>query len=125
MRNILAVAGKELRSYFHSPIGYLVLTIYSIVCGYFFYVLTAGFVMESLQMQMEGGAMPLSLNERIIRPLFAGILTIVVAWLLMPLISMRLFPEEKRTGTIELLLTSPLTDLEMILGKFFGGLALY
>ena len=125
MRNILAVAGKELRAYFHSPIAYLVLAIYSILAGYFFYALTAGFVFESFRMQMEGGAFPMSLNEMIIRPLFAGILTIIVALFLMPLISMRLYAEEKRTGTIELLLTSPLTDFEVILGKFLGALALY
>ena len=126
MRNILAVAGKELRAYFHSPIAYLVLTIYSVLCGFFFYSLTATFVVESFRMQMsEQGAPPLSLNEMIIRPLFAGILTIILALFLMPLIIMRLYAEEKRTGTIELLLTSPLTDIEIILGKFFGALALY
>jgi len=124
MHNILAVAGKELRAYFHSPIAYLVLAIYSVLCGFFFYSLTATFAVESFQMQMSGGGAALSLNEMIVRPLFEGILTVVLL-LLVPLVTMRLYAEEKRAGTIELLLTSPLTDLQIILGKFLGALALY
>ena len=125
MRNILSVAGKELRAYFHSPIAYLVMAIYSILCGFFFYSLTATFVVQSLRMQMEeGGGFPMSLNEMIVRPLFEGILTVVLL-LLVPLITMRLYAEEKRTGTIELLLTSPLTDLQIIIGKLLGALGLY
>jgi ABC-2 type transport system permease protein len=125
MRNILAVAGKELRSYFHSPIAYLVMTVYSALCGFFFFSFTATYVMQSFRMQMQGmGAPAMSLNEYIVRPLLEGVLTVVLL-LLIPLITMRLYAEEKRSGTIELLLTSPLTDLEIILGKFLGALALY
>src|SRR5581483_954533 len=126
MRNILAVAGKELRAYFHSPIAYLVMTVYAVLCGYFFYSFTAVYVVQTFRMQAMGGmgAMPTSLNEMIIRPLFEGVLTVVLL-LLIPLITMRLYAEEKRSGTIELLLTSPLTDLQIILGKFFGALGLY
>jgi ABC-2 type transport system permease protein len=77
-------------------------------------------------MQAMGGmgAPPMSLNEYIIRPLLDGVLTVVLL-LLLPLITMRLYAEEKRSGTIELLLTSPLTDLQIILGKFLGALGLY
>lgn len=126
MRNILAVAGKELRAYFHSPIAYLVLAIYSILCGFFFYSITATFVIESFRMEMGGGGMPpINLNEMIIRQLFQGILTIIMALFLLPLVTMRLYAEEKRTGTIELLLTSPLTDMEIILGKFLGAMGLF
>ncbi len=126
MRNILAIAGKELRAYFHSPIAYLVLAIYSILCGFFFYSITATFVIESFRMQMGGGGMPpINLNEMIIRQLFQGILTVIMALFLLPVVSMRLYAEEKRTGTMELLLTSPLTDLEIIIGKFLGAMALY
>ncbi len=126
MRNILAVAGKELRSYFHSPIAYLVMTAYTALCGFFFYSFMATFVVQTFRMQAMGGmgAPPLSLNEYIIRPLFEGVLTIVLL-LLLPLMTMRLYAEEKRSGTIELLLTSPLTDFEIILGKFLGALGLY
>jgi ABC-2 type transport system permease protein len=126
MRYVFAVAGKELRAYFHSPIAYLVMTVYAGLCGFFFYSFTATYVMQSFRMQAMGGmgAPPMSLNEYIIRPLLAGVLTVVLL-LLVPLITMRLYAEEKRSGTIELLMTSPLTDLQIILGKFLGALALY
>src|SRR5258708_31057311 len=72
---------------------------------------------------MSGGAQPMSVNEFIIRPLlgFAG----TVSLFLIPLISMRLIAEEKRNGTIELLLTSPVQDLSIILGKWLGAMLLY
>lgn len=126
MRNILAVAGKELRAYFHSPIAYLVMTVYALACGFVFYSYTAVYVSNSLRMQMMGGmgAPNISLNDYIIRPMLEGFLMVVLLFLL-PLITMRLYAEEKRSGTIELLLTSPLTDLQIILGKFLGALGLY
>ena len=126
MRNVLAVAGKELRTYFHSPIAYLVMTMYAAICGFVFYSSTAFYVVQTFRMQAMGGmgAPPMSINENIIRPIIAGVITVVLLFLI-PLITMRLYAEEKRSGTIELLLTSPLTDLEIILGKFLGALALY
>ncbi len=126
MRNVLAVAGRELRAYFHSPIAYLVMTVYAALLGFFFYSFTATYVVQSFRMQAMGGmgGPPMSLNEYIIRPLLEGVLTVVLL-LLVPLITMRLYAEEKRSGTIELLLTSPLTDLQIIFGKFLGALALY
>src|SRR5579875_366385 len=126
MRNILAVAGKEIRSYFHSPIAYLVLAIYSALCGFFFYSFVATYIVQVFRMMEMGGMGGPSpnINEWIVRPLFEGILTVVLLFLI-PLITMRLFAEEKRSGTIELLLTSPLTDLQIIIGKFLGALGLY
>jgi ABC-2 type transport system permease protein len=125
MRNILSVAGKELRAYFHSPIAYLVMALFAVLCGFFFYNYTAAFVVQTFRMMAMGQMGPnVNINEYIIRPLFEGVLTVVLL-LLIPLVTMRLFAEEKRSGTIELLLTSPLTDLQIILGKFLGALALY
>jgi ABC-2 type transport system permease protein len=120
------VAGKELRAYFHSPIAYLVMTVYVTIMGFVFYSSTAFYVVQTFRMQAMGGmgAPPMNLNENIIRPVLAGVLTVVLLFLI-PLITMRLYAEEKRSGTIELLLTSPLTDLEIILGKFLGALVLY
>jgi ABC-2 type transport system permease protein len=127
MRNALAVAGKELRAYFHSPIAYLVMTVYAVICGYVFYSSTAFFVVQTFRMEAMGGGMgapPMSLNENVIRPILSGVMTVVLLFLI-PLITMRLYAEEKRSGTIELLLTSPLTDMDIILGKFFGAVALF
>lgn len=123
MRNTLAVAGKEVRAYFHSPIAYLVMAIYSVLCGFFFYSFVAEYLVQVFRTMEMGGPSP-NLNEWIIRPLLEGILAVVLLFLV-PLITMRLFAEEKRSGTIELLLTSPLTDFQIIMGKFLGALVLY
>lgn len=126
MRNVFTIAGKELRAYFHSPIAYLVMALFAVLCGFFFYNLTGAYIVESFRMMEMGGmgAPPMSINENIVRPLLEGILAVVLL-LLVPLITMRLYAEEKRSGTIELLLTSPLTDFQIILGKFLGALSLY
>ena len=70
-----------------------------------------------------GGAQAMNINQQMIRPLLQNV-TVLVLFLL-PMVTMRTYAEEKRSGTIELLLTSPLTDFQIILGKFLGALALY
>lgn len=124
MKNVWVVARKELTSYFASPIAYIVLAMFALIFGYFFYSATALFVTVSLRAAMERGmAPPMNLNDFIIRPLLLNMSVIVL--FLMPMITMRLFAEEKRSGTIELLLTAPLRDLEIILGKWLAALLLY
>jgi ABC-2 type transport system permease protein len=125
MRNVMAIAGKELRGYFHSPIAYLVMTVWTFLVGLIFYLYLGEYMNYSFRMEAMGGGQPLpSLNEAIVRQILQGFLMVVLLFMI-PLITMRLYAEEKRTGTIELLLTSPLTDLEIILGKFLGALSLY
>jgi ABC-2 type transport system permease protein len=123
MTNILAIAQKELRSYFASPIAYVVIGLWALLYGYFFASLLGYFVRQSMQMSQFGGAQPVNINEQMIRLLFQNV-TILILFL-MPMITMRTYSEEKRSGTMELLLTAPLTDLQIILGKFFGALGLY
>jgi ABC-2 type transport system permease protein len=65
----------------------------------------------------------MNVNERLIRPLLSNASVLVL--FLLPMITMRTYSEEKRSGTIELLLTSPVTDVEIILGKFFGAVGLF
>lgn len=122
MRNILAIAGKELRGYFASPIGYVLIGFFALLFGWFFYTLVAFFERQSMQMAGgPGGAM--NVNQMLVTPLLLN--STVVMLLVFPLITMRTYAEEKRSGTIELLLTAPITDFEIIMGKFLGALALF
>jgi gliding motility-associated transport system permease protein len=65
----------------------------------------------------------MNVNQQLIRPLLQNVLILIL--FLMPMVTMRAYAEEKRSGTIELLLTSPLTDFQIIVGKFLGAMALY
>jgi gliding motility-associated transport system permease protein len=123
MRNVLTIYRKELRSYFVSPIAYLLLLLFAIVFGFFFWNSLGYFVFIGMESQMRGQAMPMNLNEQIIRPLLSNIS--VVGLFFIPMITMRLFAEEKRSGTIELLVTSPIRDIEVILGKWLAACSLY
>jgi len=123
MGNILTIAQKELRSYFVSPIAYAVIGLFALLYGVFF-VSSLGFLLRvSLQAGMMEGAPPININEYMIRPLLGN--TGVIMLFVLPMITMRSYAEEKRSGTIELLLSSPLTDLQILLGKFFGALSLF
>jgi ABC-2 type transport system permease protein len=125
MSNIFAIADRELRSYFASPIAYAVIGLFALVFGWMFYTFLRFFVQQSMQMsQMGMGAGgTVNVNPMLIRPLILQISVIVL--FVLPMITMRTYSEEKRSGTIELLLTSPLTDVEIIFGKFLGAMALY
>jgi ABC-2 type transport system permease protein len=121
--NTFTIARKEIESYFRSPIAYGVMAFFALIAGYFFYASVVYFVRRGMEMAMMGQSQPMDLNEYIVRPLLSNIS--VIALFLIPMITMRLFAEEKRSGTIELLLTSPLRDWEILLGKFLGAMALY
>ena len=121
--NTLTICRKELNSYFRSPIAYGVMAFFALISGYFFYVAVVYFMQMSIQSAMSGQSQPMSVNESVIRPLFSNIS--VIGLFVIPMITMRLFAEEKRTGTIELLITSPVTDLEIILGKWLAAMGLY
>ena len=122
MRNIIAIVQKELKSYFASPIGYIILGLFSLLYGWFYVTILAYFVRQSMQMGQFQGPQAMNVNQMMIRPLMQN-LTIVMLFVL-PMFTMRTYSEEKRSGTIELLLTSPLTDFEIIMGKFLGAMAL-
>jgi len=123
MRNVLIIWRKEMASYFVSPIAYLLLTMFALIFGYFFWVQLSLFVRFAMESQMRGQAFPMNLNEELIRPLLSN--ASVIGLFFIPMITMRLFAEEKRTGTIELLATSPIRDGEIIVGKWLAAMTLY
>jgi gliding motility-associated transport system permease protein len=123
MRNVWIICRKEMRSYFASPIAYLLLTMFAFIFGWFFWNVLNYFVSMGTAAMERGQMFPMNLNEQVIRPLLANVG--VVGLFFIPLITMRLFAEEKRTGTIELPATSPISDMEVILGKWFAAMLLY
>jgi gliding motility-associated transport system permease protein len=121
MRNTWIILRKEVRSYFVSPVAYVLLTGFGVFFGLVFWNYLAAFVNRGMQMSSQ--SFPMNINDELIRPLlgtasFIGLFTI-------PLITMRVFAEEKRTGTIELLATSPVLDGEIIVGKWLAAMVVY
>jgi len=101
-----------------------VVGLFALLYGYFYVTMLSYFVRQSMQMgQFGGGQGAVNVNQGMIRPLLQNV-TILILFI-MPTVTMRAYAEEKRSGTIELLLTSPLTDFEIIMGKFLGAMALW
>jgi ABC-2 type transport system permease protein len=127
LRNVAAIVGKEWRHYFGSPIAWVALFVWTLLFGIFYYFSFTFFLEQSMRVAQQGmeygGGVKLSLNEYLIRPLFHNMA--VVALFVAPMLTMRLFAEEKRQGTIELLATSPLSDLQVVMGKFLAASGLY
>lgn len=123
MRNVWIILRNELRRYFVSPVAYLLLTMFAVIFGFFFWNALGYFVRVGMQSQLRGEPFPMNVNEQIIRPLLSNMS--VIGLFFIPMITMRLFAEEKRSGTIELLATSPIRDAEVVIGKWLAAMALY
>ena len=110
MKNILAVCTKELYTYFVSPIAYF-------VC--FVFIAISGFLFSSILItySSQGGT-----GAAVMGTLFGNMAIILLFFT--PVLTMKLFAEERKSGTIELLLTSPITDGQVVLGKFFASISL-
>ncbi len=125
MKSIFSIFKRELKSYFISPIAYVILTVFLVLTGWFFYTSLSWFMQYSLQMMANyrGQAPPMNVNMVMIRGLFHNMA--IIAVFMIPMITMRLIAEEKKTGTLELLMTSPITPIQWILGKYLAGFVLY
>jgi len=121
MKNIWAICKKEIKTYFTSPIAYVIITVFLVLIGFFFYSLIWWFNSQSLQMaQNPSYYQQLNINQMVYSPLFHNMSIILL--LMVPLLTMRLFSEEKRRQTDELLFTSPISVNQIILGKYFASL---
>ncbi len=103
--NISAIYQKELRSYFSSPIAYIVIAMFLFLAGFFYYSAVVQYKMATLDAP------------------FSNVVIILI--FLMPLLSMKLLSEEKKSGTLELLLTRPIREIDIVLGKYFAAATVY
>jgi ABC-2 type transport system permease protein len=121
MKNTLTIAGRELGSFFNSPVFYVVTTVFLLLYSFIFFQILSFFSIQSFQasqLQAVGGGV--NLNEMVIEPSFHNMAVILL--LIIPIITMRSFAEEKKSKTITLLLSSPIHLREIIFGKFLACL---
>lgn len=124
MSKFAAIYRRELVYAFNSPVAYAVITVFLLLSGYFFYNLLGYFSLASIQaMQSPLQARGLNLTTSVVQPLFGNFAVILL--LMLPLLTMRLLCEERSTGTAELLFTYPISDWDVILGKFFATVTVF
>ena len=126
MRQMFAIVAKEIKGYFSSPVGYFVIGLFLLFSGYRFYknVILFQDYYQYYQFMAQQSQNPqimemLNLNSAVIYGLLMQMVIVLV--FLIPAVTMRLFSEEKSTGTAELLMTAPLSVNQIVLGKFFGA----
>ena len=119
MKNSWIIAKRDLGSFFNSPIFYVITTVFLIIYSYIFANILSFFSMQSMQSgQFQQMGMALNINEMVIEPSFQNMA--VVLLLIIPIVTMRSFAEEKKSKTFRLLLSSPVDLKEIIWGKFLA-----
>lgn len=120
MKKMWALYKKEIRSYFISPVAYVIIFIFLIIAGFFFFAMMSEF---STKAAYFGGnpeyLQYFNVGEYVIRPLFGNLAVIML--FIIPILTMRLIAEEKRSGTLKLLLSYPIRDIDVLLAKFFAA----
>ena len=121
MKGMYAVYRKEMGHYFVSPVAYIIVAVFLVLAAYFFNQLLRVIVQQAFEAGLEdqfGGA-PIDVPSAVMRNFFGVISTLLL--FLTPMLTMSVYSEERRRGTMELLMTSPVTDLGIVLGKFFAS----
>ena len=126
VKNVMALTGREIKSYFLSPIAYVTLMIFLLLTGYFFYAGLVEFGRRFMYYQQIAQIyknpeilQQINLNSTVIANVLFNM--VFVFLFIIPLLTMRSFAEERKNGTEELLMTSPITINQIIAGKFFGA----
>ena len=128
MKKMLAIYQKELKHFFYSPIAYIVIAAFTVLAGIFFYLYLSSFVeaafMDMIRsQQFRTPPQKFNINLQLIRPYFWNLA--LISLFVLPLVTMRLYSEEKKLGTVELLYTTPISVSHIVLGKFLAGLTFY
>jgi ABC-2 type transport system permease protein len=126
MKGMYAVYRKEMGHYFVSPVAYIIVGVFLILTAYFFNRLLVLIIQQSFEASLDsiqgGGAPPFDVPSLVMRNFFGIVSTLLL--FLTPMLTMSVYAEERRRGTMELLMTSPVTDLQIVLGKFFASVTL-
>jgi len=123
MKVLFTILKRELKSYFSSPVAYIILVVFLVLSGVFFFLYLQSFMSSQFDPRFQLFKEKLNLNEFVVRP-YLGTISVVLL-LMIPVISMRLIAEEKKNYTSELLFTSPIRVVQIVLGKFLAALTLF
>jgi ABC-2 type transport system permease protein len=126
IKGILAIYRRELGGYFVSPIAYVVTGFFLFLTGYFFYNVLTGVIDYSMkaQMQSQFGAAPQFDAPALVIRNFTQFATTILLFLV-PMLTMGVYAEERKRGTMGMLMTSPITELQIVLGKFAASLTMF
>lgn len=130
MRNIWAIYKRELRAYFFSPLAYVLYVFFLVVTGVFFNMYFSAYTrwsqeyMTMMQLRQGMGAQPLPNYTQVVLQGITNVMTFILLFVA-PMLSMRLFAEEKKMGTIELLFTYPIKDIEVLIGKYLSACTVF
>ena len=127
MKGILAIYRREMGSYFASPIAYIVIGFFLLITGYFFYNILSIFVIRQEMMAMQASRMgtppEMDVPSLVLRNFMSVVSTIIL--FMIPMLTMGVYAEERKRGTMEMLMTSPLTEMQIVIGKFLASFSLY
>lgn len=123
MKVLFTILKRELKSYFSSPVAYIILVVFLVLSGVFFFLYLQSFISSQFDPRFQLFKEKLNLNEFVVRS-YLGTISVVLL-LMIPVISMRLIAEEKKNYTSELLFTSPIRVIQIVLGKFLAALTLF